>query len=107
MSESKNVLGMDQPQSQPEKWLWIGNLLPEVDTVPAEQELRWLILAVIGLTQLMVVLDAMVMNIALPSAQPALYVTTADRQWWSRPTRWRSAAYCCSGAGWRTCSAAR
>ncbi len=42
---------------------------------------RWLILVVIGLAQLMVVLDVTVMNIALPSAQRALHFTTADRQW--------------------------
>jgi len=42
---------------------------------------RWLILGVIGLAQLMVVLDVTVMNIALPSAQHALRFTTADRQW--------------------------
>ena len=42
---------------------------------------RWLILGVIGLAQLMVVLDVTVMNIALPSAQHALHFTTADRQW--------------------------
>jgi EmrB/QacA subfamily drug resistance transporter len=42
---------------------------------------RWLILAVVGLAQLMVILDLTVMNIALPSAQSALHFTTADRQW--------------------------
>jgi EmrB/QacA subfamily drug resistance transporter len=42
---------------------------------------RWLILAIIGLSQLMVVLDLTVMNLALPSAQHALKFTTADRQW--------------------------
>jgi EmrB/QacA subfamily drug resistance transporter len=42
---------------------------------------RWLILGVIGLAQLMVVLDATIMNIALPSAQHALHFSTADRQW--------------------------
>src|ERR1700760_1946943 len=42
---------------------------------------RWLILCVIGIAQLMVVLDLTVMNIALPSAQRALHFTTADRQW--------------------------
>src|SRR5262245_41500860 len=41
----------------------------------------WLILGVIGLAQLMVVLDLTVMNIALPSAQRALGFTTVDRQW--------------------------
>jgi hypothetical protein len=33
---------------------------------------RWLILGVIGLAQLMVILDLTVMNVALPSAQRAL-----------------------------------
>src|ERR1700751_5780352 len=42
---------------------------------------RWLILGVIGLAQLMVVLDLTVMNIALPSAQRALGFSTVDRQW--------------------------
>ena len=42
---------------------------------------RWLILGVIGLAQLMVVLDLTVMNVALPSAQWALHFTTVERQW--------------------------
>jgi EmrB/QacA subfamily drug resistance transporter len=42
---------------------------------------RWLVLGVIGLAQLMVVLDLTIMNIALPSAQRALHFTTVDRQW--------------------------
>jgi EmrB/QacA subfamily drug resistance transporter len=42
---------------------------------------RWLILAVIGIAQLMIVLDLTVMNLALPSAQHALGFTNADRQW--------------------------
>jgi len=36
---------------------------------------------VIGIAQLMIVLDVTVMNIALPSAQHALRFTTVDRQW--------------------------
>jgi EmrB/QacA subfamily drug resistance transporter len=42
---------------------------------------RWLILGTVSLAQLMVVLDATVVNIALPSAQRALGFTTVDRQW--------------------------
>src|SRR5260221_2532553 len=42
---------------------------------------RWLTLGVIGIAQLMIVLDVTVMNIALPSAQHALRFTTVDRQW--------------------------
>src|SRR5690242_9653669 len=42
---------------------------------------RWLILGVVGIAQLMVVLDATIVNIALPSAQRALGFSTVDRQW--------------------------
>src|SRR5271163_4711519 len=42
---------------------------------------RWLILAVVALAQLMVVLDATIVNIALPSAQHALHFSNIDRQW--------------------------
>ena len=42
---------------------------------------RWLILAVLGLAQLMVVLDATIVNIALPSAQAALGFSDDARQW--------------------------
>ncbi len=46
-----------------------------------QHERRWLILAVLGVAQLMVVLDATIVNIALPSAQQALHFSNADRQW--------------------------
>jgi MFS family permease len=42
---------------------------------------RWLALAVIGVAQLMIILDASVVNIALPHAQTALHISNADRQW--------------------------
>ncbi|MEA2192813.1 MAG: hypothetical protein QOI73_2934 [Solirubrobacteraceae bacterium] len=42
---------------------------------------RWLILFVIAIAQLMVVLDATVVNIALPSAQQALDFSNDQRQW--------------------------
>src|ERR1700746_1930964 len=42
---------------------------------------RWWILGVVGLAQLMVVLDATIVNIALPSAQRDLVFSNADRQW--------------------------
>jgi EmrB/QacA subfamily drug resistance transporter len=51
--------------------------------VPAasDHRRRWWILAVLGIAQLMVVLDATVVNIALPSAQKALHFSNANRQW--------------------------
>jgi EmrB/QacA subfamily drug resistance transporter len=42
---------------------------------------RWWVLAVIATAQLMVVLDATVVNIALPSAQKALNFSDGNRQW--------------------------
>ena len=42
---------------------------------------RWLILAVIGIAQLMVILDNSIVNIALPSAQADLGFDDAQRQW--------------------------
>jgi EmrB/QacA subfamily drug resistance transporter len=42
---------------------------------------RWLILGLVGLAQLMIVLDLTVMNIALPDAQQALHFSNVDRQW--------------------------
>jgi EmrB/QacA subfamily drug resistance transporter len=42
---------------------------------------RWWVLAVVGIAQLMVVLDGTIVNIALPSAQADLGFSNADRQW--------------------------
>ena len=54
------------------------------DAAPAQDphhSKRWLILAVIGLAQLMIVLDVTIVNIALPDAQKALGFSDGDRQW--------------------------
>ena len=42
---------------------------------------RWAILALLGVAQLMVVLDATIVNVALPSAQEALHFSADNRQW--------------------------
>src|SRR5580704_17450179 len=42
---------------------------------------RWSILAVVVIAQLMVVLDASIVTIALPSAQRSLHISVANRQW--------------------------
>jgi MFS family permease len=49
-------------------------------TSPADPR-RWWILAVIGIAQLMLVLDSTIVNIALPSAQRALHFADSDRVW--------------------------
>jgi EmrB/QacA subfamily drug resistance transporter len=41
---------------------------------------RWLPLVIVALAQLMIALDATIVNIALPSAQHALHIADADRQ---------------------------
>jgi EmrB/QacA subfamily drug resistance transporter len=52
---------------------------PDHQTAPADR--RWLVLVVVAIAQLMVVLDATIVNIALPSAQRALGFPNSDRQW--------------------------
>jgi EmrB/QacA subfamily drug resistance transporter len=44
-------------------------------------ERRWWVFAVLAIAQLMIVLDATIVNIALPSAQQALHFSDANRQW--------------------------
>jgi EmrB/QacA subfamily drug resistance transporter len=47
----------------------------------ANHSKRWWILGVLGIAQLMVILDNTIVNIALPTAQHALGFSNADRQW--------------------------
>jgi EmrB/QacA subfamily drug resistance transporter len=47
----------------------------------AEPTARWLALTCIAIAQLMVALDATVINIALPTAQRALHISDPQRQW--------------------------
>src|ERR1700733_4413024 len=51
-----------------------------VDSTQSEPN-RWAILAVLSVAQLMVVLDATIVAVALPSAQRALHFSTESRQW--------------------------
>ena len=48
---------------------------------PAPEPNRWAVLALLGVAQLMVVLDSTIVNIALPSAQADLGFSTENRQW--------------------------
>ena len=61
----------------------VRSLLPLGPPFAAEPQSsrRWWTLAVVALAQLMVVLDATIVNIALPSAQADLGFTDNDRQW--------------------------
>jgi EmrB/QacA subfamily drug resistance transporter len=51
------------------------------DTNVLARDHRWWTLAVLSIAQLMVALDATVINIALPRAQASLHFSTANRQW--------------------------
>jgi EmrB/QacA subfamily drug resistance transporter len=51
------------------------------DARRTDHDRRWWILAVLAIAQLMIVVDASIVNIALPHAQRALHINSADRQW--------------------------
>lgn len=51
------------------------------DPQTAADPRRWLALGIIAVAQLMVVLDASIVTIALPSAQHSLHISDANRQW--------------------------
>jgi len=51
------------------------------DHVHVPDPRRWRALVVIAIAQLMVVLDASIVNIALPDAQRELHISAANRQW--------------------------
>jgi EmrB/QacA subfamily drug resistance transporter len=55
--------------------------LPMPTSADPHHDRRWLILTVIGIAQLLVVLDVTIVNIALPSAQHDLGFSDDDRQW--------------------------
>lgn len=55
--------------------------VPAAVSAEPQSSRRWWTLAVVALAQLMVVLDATVVNIALPSAQADLGFSDGDRQW--------------------------
>jgi EmrB/QacA subfamily drug resistance transporter len=52
-----------------------------ISDADANHTRRWWILAVLGVAQLMVILDNTIVNIALPTAQRDLNFSNADRQW--------------------------
>ncbi|NQX10762.1 MFS transporter [Microbacteriaceae bacterium VKM Ac-2855] len=55
--------------------------MPTTSTTPVASSRRWWTLTTVALAQLMVVLDATVVNIALPAAQADLDFSDGQRQW--------------------------
>ena len=62
----------------------LGETMETMPVSPAEvgpDPKRWAILVIVVIASLMVVLDASIVTIALPSAQRALHISVANRQW--------------------------
>src|SRR5271155_440521 len=57
----------------------VGQPAPATST--RSEPSRWAVLALLSVAQLMVVLDATIVTIAIPSAQEALHFSTESRQW--------------------------
>jgi EmrB/QacA subfamily drug resistance transporter len=53
----------------------VGSQTPEPDPT------RWRAMAVIGVAQLLLILDMTIVNVALPTAQQSLHIADADRHW--------------------------
>ncbi|NED63406.1 MFS transporter, partial [Streptomyces sp. SID10244] len=68
MTTSDTALSRDLPDSEP-------------SSAPPAHSRRWWALGIIALAQLMVVLDASIITIALPFAQSDLDISDANRQW--------------------------
>ena len=56
------------------------NEVVEIDPSTLDPK-RWKALGVIAIAQLMVVLDASIVNLALPSAKRELHISNANQQW--------------------------
>ncbi|MFE6163789.1 MFS transporter [Streptomyces sp. NPDC056486] len=72
---------MSSPEEQTNLGRASSRDVPTAETAEPPSSRRWWALAVIALAQLMVVLDATIVNIALPSAQRELGLTNGNRQW--------------------------
>src|SRR5579862_4963633 len=70
----RRVTGTVEPSAAGDAWAAGGELA-------GPDPRRFKALAVIAVAQLMIVLDATVVTIALPSAQRALHISLANRQW--------------------------
>lgn len=54
---------------------------PTAQAAPPADPRRWRTLIIVAVAQLMIVVDASIVNIALPSAQRSLHISVANRQW--------------------------
>src|SRR6202034_2169750 len=73
------IVAGPRPRSKPMATETVTSRSPQLADLPGPR--RWWSLAVIAIAQLMIVLDASVVIVALPSAQHALLISVANRQW--------------------------
>ena len=59
----------------------IDSLILRTPQVDPHHERRWLILLLVLIAQVMILIDATVINVALPSAQKTLHFSYANREW--------------------------
>src|SRR5437588_12837574 len=60
---------------------YLLNPIPNLPSVPARVVNKWVILVVVCLAQFVVVLDATIVNVALPSIQRGLHFSLDSLQW--------------------------
>lgn len=58
-----------------------GRDIDQMTTAERAHHRRWWVLGILAISQLMVILDGTIVNIALPTAQHALHFSNSDRQW--------------------------
>ena len=66
---------------------------------------RWIALALLAMAQFVVVLDASIVNVALPTIGESLSFSADNLSWVVNAYVLRSEGSCCSAAGSPTCSA--
>jgi len=76
-----------------------------VTDIADARDKRWIALALLCVAQFVVVLDASIVNVALPTIKEALNFPRTACPGSSTPTSSPSAASSCSAAGLPTCSA--
>ena len=73
---SKKVINYERTKQQPKVWSEMSN-----QKNSALDPDRWRTLFIVGISQLMLVLDSSIMNIALPHAKHDLNISDANQQW--------------------------
>jgi EmrB/QacA subfamily drug resistance transporter len=74
-------MGSFTPVKNPKTFFQEENLVSKTPAVDGLDPTRWRTLFVVAISQLMIVLDSSIMNIAIPSAKVDLGISDANQQW--------------------------